>query len=330
MIPNAEACREEYRARLARALDYVRLNLAAEVELEAAAAAACFSKYHFHRLFTALVGESFADYVRRLRLERAANFLEKRPGMSVTEVALASGFSSSSVFSRDFAARFGAPPSRWRAKRLAAGPGLRAGWPGAPARTKVGGSGTAGGGEPVDQTAAAAEESAAARILARFSGVAAKGGDSVIRRLPALRFAAVLHHGGYGAGIDEAWTRLYRWAGPRGLLGPGSRAAGVSWDDPAITPPDRCRYSACLELPAGVEPAGPATLLAFPARDYLVRDFRGPEAGLSAAYTELYRRDLPECGFVPADAPAIELYRGPLGPDRLFDLEIAVPVETLD
>lgn len=313
MIPNAEACREEYRARLARALDYVRLNLAAEVDLEAAAAAACFSKYHFHRLFTALVGESFADYVRRLRLERAANFLEKRPGMSVTEVALASGFSSSSVLSRDFAARFGAPPSRWREERRATGQGLRAGWPGAPARAA----------EP-------APDGASARILARFSGQAAEGGNSVIRRLPALRFAAVLHHGGYGAGIDEAWTRLYRWAGPRGLLGPGSRAAGVSWDDPAITPPERCRYSACLEIPARVEAAGPATLLEFPARSYLVRDFRGPEAGLSAAYTELYRRDLPESGFVPADAPAIEFYRRPLGPDLVFDLEIAVPVEAID
>ncbi|MBL8968878.1 MAG: AraC family transcriptional regulator [Spirochaetaceae bacterium] len=323
MIPNADACREEYRARLARALDYVRLNLAAEVRLEEAAAAACFSKYHFHRLFTALVGESFADHVRRLRLERAANFLEKRPGMSVTEVAMASGFSSSSVFSRDFAARFGAPPSRWREERRAAERGLRAGWPGAPGRP------AAGGGD-ADTVPASATDGASARILARFSGQATGDGNSVIRRLPAFRFAAVLHHGGYGAGIDEAWTRLYRWAGPRGLLGPGIRAAGVSWDDPAITPAERCRYSACLEVPAEVEPAGPATLLEFPARSYLVRDFRGPEAGLAAAYTELYRRDLPECGFVPVDAPAIEIYRRSLGPDQVFDLEIAVPVEAID
>jgi AraC family transcriptional regulator len=291
-----EASLEAYRARLARALAYVQGNLQWEVSLEGAAEAACFSKYHFHRIFSGLVGESFADYVRRLRLERAALLLEQRPAMSVTEAALAAGFSSSSVFSRDFAERFGLPPSTWRAERRS-------------------GSKNEGGAGPWQTPPAPG-----AAALPGFQGLE-------LRELGPFRFASILALGGYGPAIGEAWGRLCRWAGPRGLLGPGSIAAGLAWDSPDITEAERCRYSVCLSCPPSLELSGEIVPLEIPRRRHLVLSYRGPE--LSAAYTYLYKQILPESGFEPEDSPALEFYRSVSKPMDSFDLEIALPVHPL-
>lgn len=292
----------EYRSRISRALGFIQGHLAEDFSLDEVAAAACFSKYHFHRIFSALMGESLAEYIRRLRLERAANLLEKWPRMSVTEIALASGFSSPSVFSRDFSTRFGAPPSRWREDRRQ---GL------APLAT----------GEPEHC------DSTTEDLVARF---ASGEGPLTVRSLPRLRFASALHVGSYGVGIGEAWTRLCRWAGPRGLLRPGVQAAGVSWDNPEITAAGRCRYSACIAIEGNLLPSGEIAFLEFPARDYLILAYLGDETGFAGAYAELYRRFLPESGFEPEDSPAIEFYKKPPGLERRFDLEIAVPVHPLD
>lgn len=292
---DTSASLEAYRARIARALAYVQEHLADDACLDGAASAACFSKYHFHRIFGAAMGESFGDCLRRLRLERAAGFLEQRPDMSVTEIAMASGFASPSVLSRDFALRFGAPPSRWRRERQAAAP------------------------------AGAAEEP---RLWDRGEA-RVQDPELSIRSMPALRFASCLHIGPYGPGIREAWARLHRWAGPRGIIGPETVSVGVSWDNPEICAPDRCRYSACLPLPEGIEASDDIVVVAFPARSYLCLHFLGPEADFSAAYAGLYRRYLPESGFEPEDDPAIEFYRSAAGAERGFDVDIALPVRPL-
>ena len=65
------------------------------------------------RLFTAHLGESLNDCYRRIRLDQAAQLLRKT-GLSVTSVALACGFRSSSHFSRAFKARHGVSPVRDR------------------------------------------------------------------------------------------------------------------------------------------------------------------------------------------------------------------------
>jgi len=298
-----------YRDRLTRVLSYVQDNLGGEISLDAAASVACFSKYHFHRIFSGALGEAFADHVRRLRLERAANLLELHPAMSVTEVAIESGFSSASILSRLFSERFGTAPTRWRQERLAVaramsrGPGPA---PALPTSSELWGQ-----------------------------NLAANGSDDSppppvsIRRLPALRLASCLHVGAYGPGIGEAWGRLFRWSGPRGLLSGPFRSIGLSWDNPDICPTESCRYSACVEIPPDIEVSGDVVILAFPPRTYLCLRFEGAEADFAEAYERLYRRLLPESGFEPEDSPALEMYRSFPGDAARFDLDIALPVRPL-
>jgi AraC family transcriptional regulator len=108
------ATREDYQRRIVRALLYIQDHLDEEVTLEGVAGVAAFSTFHFHRIFSALVGEAFAEHIRRLRLERAAQHL-RRGDAPVTQIALEAGFDSHEAFTRAFRAKFGVPPSEYRA-----------------------------------------------------------------------------------------------------------------------------------------------------------------------------------------------------------------------
>lgn len=106
--------RDAYTARINRVIDHIERNLDRRLSLDELSRVASFSPYHFHRVFSAMVGETLSSFVGRLRLERAASQLLYAPQRAVTEVALDSGFSSPASFARAFKAHFGVSASEWR------------------------------------------------------------------------------------------------------------------------------------------------------------------------------------------------------------------------
>jgi AraC family transcriptional regulator len=104
---------ESYHERLARVLAYIEGHLDEPLPLEDLAAVACFSPYHFHRVFRGMVGESVKEHVRRLRLERAARRLLGSDS-TVLALALDAGYETPESFTRAFEARFGLAPSVFR------------------------------------------------------------------------------------------------------------------------------------------------------------------------------------------------------------------------
>jgi AraC family transcriptional regulator len=94
-------------------MKYIRQHIHEPLDRERLAAVAGFSIPHFHRVFTAHVGESAISYVRRMRLERAARKL-RMGAVDITEVALAAGYDSHAAFSKAFKQQFGLSPSEFR------------------------------------------------------------------------------------------------------------------------------------------------------------------------------------------------------------------------
>jgi AraC family transcriptional regulator len=92
---------------------YIREHINEPLDRGTLAAVAGFSIPHFHRVFTAQVGESAISYVRRLRLERAARKL-RMGAVDITEVALAAGYDTHAAFSKAFKQQFGLSPSEFR------------------------------------------------------------------------------------------------------------------------------------------------------------------------------------------------------------------------
>ncbi len=102
-----------YAQRIDRVIDYLRENLHRPVKLAELARVACFSEFHFHRIFGAVSGETLNSFTNRLRLEKAARLL-RYSEQSLTDIALACGFSSSATFSRAFRAGYATSPSEFR------------------------------------------------------------------------------------------------------------------------------------------------------------------------------------------------------------------------
>ncbi|WP_334043944.1 AraC family transcriptional regulator [Burkholderia ambifaria] len=99
-------------------VEVMRERLAADltcpVTLGDVAQAAGLSPFHAARLFTRTTGMPPHAWRNQLRLQRALAPL--RAGVSIAEVAAASGFVDQSHFTRHFKRMFGVPPGRWQAR----------------------------------------------------------------------------------------------------------------------------------------------------------------------------------------------------------------------
>lgn len=72
-----------------------------------------YSDWHFHRLFKSIQGENVKEYIRRLRLEKAAYEL-KITNFPILEIAIEAGFLSHEAFSKAFKRVIGYTPSEFR------------------------------------------------------------------------------------------------------------------------------------------------------------------------------------------------------------------------
>ena len=104
---------QEYTDCIEEVKRFIRDHLQESLDRERLAAVAGFSIPHFHRVFTAQVGESAASYIRRQRMERAGRKL-RMGAVDITEVALAAGYESHAAFSKAFKGQFGVSPSEFR------------------------------------------------------------------------------------------------------------------------------------------------------------------------------------------------------------------------
>ena len=112
MVTDSQLLRD-YSEPIAEVMQYIRAHICEPLSREVLAEVAGFSVPHFHRIFTAQVGESAVSYVRRLRLERAGRKL-RMGAVDITEVALAAGYDSHAAFSKAFRQHFGVSPSEFR------------------------------------------------------------------------------------------------------------------------------------------------------------------------------------------------------------------------
>jgi AraC family transcriptional regulator len=113
----------DYLPAVQSAIDYIESHLQGELSSQEVAAHIGFSPYHFHRIFSAILGESVKDYVRKRRLMVAAETLST-DDVSILDLALQSGFDSQEAFTRAFKKMFGTTPGAYR-KLGAAGSPIR-------------------------------------------------------------------------------------------------------------------------------------------------------------------------------------------------------------
>lgn len=92
---------KEYIGKFNLIFEYINNNYMEYISLDTIADIAGFSKFHFSRLFKQFTDMSFYDYLNQRRVKEAEKLL-LNPNLSITEIALRSGFSSISTFNRVF------------------------------------------------------------------------------------------------------------------------------------------------------------------------------------------------------------------------------------
>jgi AraC family transcriptional regulator len=295
------ATKATYLERVNRAIDYIVVHLHEPQCLRDISRAAMLSPFHFHRVFQALMGATPAEFVKRLRLEKALGLMARSRAMSLTSIALACGFSSSSDFSRSFKQQFGVPPSVFdiQAWRKARGHELEA----------------------------MIEEDVAVSRLEALPPRANPDKFRVrIRNIPERLVAYIRVDMPYqGDAVFQAAERLVQWAERHGFA--NRQWLGYQWDNPEITSLEDCRYYVAVEAET-FTPKGEVGLFRFPPMAAAEVDIRGTIESELRALQWLYGTWLPRSGCLPDDHPCFEAWRGlPFahGTDY-FELAVQLPI----
>ena len=104
---------EEYVKRILKVIVYIEEHIDEELALEKLAKIACYSPFHFHRIFLGVVGETVHAYIKRLRMQTAAGKL-LHTDQPVTDIALDAAFETPSAFTKAFKQWMGSSPKNFR------------------------------------------------------------------------------------------------------------------------------------------------------------------------------------------------------------------------
>ena len=305
--------RSEYESRMHRVLAHIDEHLDEQLDLNTLAEVAYFSPFHFHRLFSAWMGETFGDYLRRRRVEVAAMRLAAQPHTRILNIALSVGFGSAEAFTRAFKSRFGCSPTSWReqqsSQRLA----------------------NSNSGQVNSKRGQAVQATFPEHEVSRNPHKEISMKVKLIDRQP-VNVAYLRHLGPYGEPIAQFWQETYvPWA-VMNRLGADHARYGISHDDPSITAPEQCRYDACAEVAPDFVATGGALKTTIPGGKYAVLIFKGTVSKVGEAWATLLRDWLPSSGLQLDARPSFEYYpKGAVYDSETgeFECEICIPVVPL-
>lgn len=265
-----KAALENYHNRMQRVLDHIDRHLDENLDLEAMSDVAAFSKFHFHRQFTATFGLSVHRYVQLARMKRASYRLAY-DAQSVTDIAMDAGYDAPDAFARAFRQRFGQSPSSFR-KSPDWEPWLAAFGPIDNARSKL--------------------------MQKTFTPK-----DVTIRDVTATP-VAIMQHRGDPATIGATIQRFIAWRKTTGLSRKTSPTFNVFHSDPRTTPPAEYRLDLCVAIDRAVEAVGERIEAGtIPSGRCAVLRVVGNTDNLEPAVLCLYRDWLPASGEEAEDFP---------------------------
>ncbi|MGJ1322537.1 AraC family transcriptional regulator [Sphingobacterium faecium] len=310
-----ELSRQEYTNRIIRVLDYINQNLDKPIDLSVLAHVAFFSPYHFHRIFTFMVGETPNNYVSRIRLEKAARILQNDSKPSISDIAFKCGFDNISSFSRAFKRYFDMSAKEFRkeSKGIFGRGGIRYSKNGK-AVSKIG--------------------KHIQLINNEFCSVELKqliimDTKIEIKQMPVMNLICYRRTGAFNQ-IGLAYEKLFQWAAPRGLLNTRTKVLTVYHDDPSITEINKMRNDACLVVEGDVQVEGEIRKSHISEGKYAVGYFEINLSEFEKAWNTMYSW-LSESGYQPREASPYEIYHNDYKqhPEEKFIMEICIPVKPL-
>jgi AraC family transcriptional regulator len=260
-----------YQDKIEKAIQYIGLHLNEKITLEKISDSSCLSKFHFHRLFTALTGLSLHQYIRWLRLKRAAHQLKIDKNQSIIHIAIQAGFESHEAFSRAFKKCCGMTPSQYRATD----------------------NGSFCSSPPYSLAAKEVNEMTVE-----------------IKNIKRMRLAAIEHRGDPNK-MGDSINQLVNWAKAQSIsLKPkAGEAFGFGYDDPKITAPEKFRFDLGIKVPKNFKLDNQVIEKYLPEGRYAIATHLGSHSNIGETVYGLYRDWLPESGEELGELPCIFCYQ---------------------
>lgn len=283
-------------SRINDVLHKIHGDISAPLSAVTLAKTASYSEQHFHRVFHKVVGETVNHYIRRTRLEHAANQLMFDANSSVIDIAEKCGFNSSSSFSKVFNEAFGCTPGKWRA---------------------------------LDHSHDKKHYLSDPEIAAGYSRVESK-------MVPAPELVtlndqpvAYVRHQGYGRSIRLAWQTLQAWAASEDR--PFDRQLGLHHSNPAWVALPQCRYVACLGIDKPLLRRGVVSSMSIPGGLHAAFKLEGRYGELLPWLSKILEHWLPRSGLKMKTTPAFVRYDRNhfLEENEEFQLVFYLPVSLL-
>lgn len=275
-----------YKDRIEKVTRYMEENLSRKMALDTLAEISFFSKYHFSRIFSAIVGMPPYAYLTQLRMNKSVEYLTTSD-KSILEISSLCGFESVSNFNHIFKKHFNHTPSEVRSnpefiRKIPSMEGNK------PQESSI----------PSNYPEIRQQHSFLRRIWDM---------NISINELPDLEVAYVRHVGSY-LETYLAWNKLGEWSARNQLFPPDQQFIGISLDDPVSTEEHECRYDACITIPKGFAQNGGPDIQykTLPGGLYGLFQYYDTIDRFSLAYQNIYGSWLPESDFEPDERHCLE------------------------
>lgn len=262
---------DRYQRRFAQVLAFIESRSEQALSIDELSEVAAFSRYHFHRQFSGFLGMSAYRYVQFMRMRRASWRLAFRPGLSVCEIALSTGYEGPEAFARAFRQFAGQSPSAFR--------------------------------ESPDWREWHARFRPFVALRQTRMNIAYSPATVRVVSFPATRVAS-LEHRGSPLRLGETIRSFIEWRKANRLPPSTSATFNIIYDDPDETPPEEFRFRLCAATDNAVtaNDAGVTEMIIPAGRCALLRHV-GSDDQLGRSIRYLYSNWLPTSGEEPRDYP---------------------------
>lgn len=259
-----------YRQQLNKVIEFIGKHVDEKLTLTQLSEVACFSKYHFHRLFTAYTGLSLQQYIRWLRLKKAAHQLIVFKDRSIINIAIEAGFESHEAFTRAFKQTCGISPSEFR------------------------------------QSSSWHAWEKPPYLLPQQGEIIM---NVTIKKMNERRLASIEHRGDPRL-LGDSVNKLIGWAKaqPINVKPKPGESFGFAYDDPKLTPAEDFRFDLAITIPEQLTIRGDVIEKRLPGGRYAVATHKGSRENIGNTVYGLYRDWLPTSGEELADLPCIFCY----------------------
>lgn len=304
---------KQYKQRILKAITFIEANLDQPLSLDSVATHSYFSPFHFHRIFRGAMDETLNNFIARRRLEVAINKLVIKTELSITTIAFESGFSSSANFAKAVKQYFGHSPSQIRKGESSKD-------------SKIGKILSKYGKafNPVDlypyHLNQQKKNPQKAEVIMNV----------LIKKHPQQTICKLASNGGYQPeSLFKTWDDITAWGEDQGVESLVQQRTALCYDNPAVTPLERCRYEATIAIDDDTKVNFPFEKSILPGGTYAVLYVKGDSQEVEKAQMSLFSHWLPASGYEPDSFPMMERYLNDVRQDGFIELEIMFKIKML-